>query len=204
MAKVRVPLLLILAFGVIGWAAGPIGAAGERERNAIERIFLEDDCDTDDPTWDNADGSEGCLLKRGTVTRAEFNFYSLWRPPSGMTPPGPPQGTPLANAVIGHPSWRIDPGYLTVKEGTRLRVLNTGGRGHTFTPVASFGGGFVPPISFGLAPAPECLAVAPDPSNVIEPGSRALVTELAPGANHFQCCIHPWMRALVKVEPKHD
>jgi hypothetical protein len=203
MMKLRVPLFLLLAIGLIGSAAGPIGAAAEHERRRVERIFLEDDCDTDDPAWDNADGSEGCFLKRGTVTRAEFNFYSLWRPPTPTAPAGPPQGTPLANAVIGHPSWRNDPSYLVVTEGTRLRVQNEGGRGHTFTEVASFGGGFVPPISFGLAPAPACLNIASDPTQIIAPGDRTSVSDLTTGTKHFQCCIHPWMRTLVKVEPKH-
>jgi plastocyanin len=163
---------------------------------------LEDDCDTNDATWDNADGTEGCQLRKGTVTRAEFMFYSFWTPAVGMTPPGPPPGTPLARAVIGHPSWRNDPGYLVVEAGERLRVLNGGGRGHTFTPVVDYGGGFVPPLSFGLTQAPECAAIAADPTKVVAPGSRVLVTDLAPGDHKFQCCIHPWMRTLVTVEEK--
>ena len=201
MRNVRIPVLLVLAAAAIAWAAArPTELAAEHGRRGFERILLEDDCDTTDPTWDNADGSEGCELKKGTVTRAAFMFYSFWTPPTATTPAGPPAGTPLARAVIGHPSWRNDPGYLAVEAGQRLRVLNAGGRGHTFTPVENFGGGFVPPLSFGLTQAPECAAIASDPSQVIAPGSRAIVTDLTAGDHRFQCCIHPWMRTLVKVE----
>lgn len=201
MRNIRVPVLLALAMAVIAWGvAQPLGLAAEHGRRGIERVLLEDDCDTNDATWDNPDGSEGCELKGGTVTRAEFMFYSFWTPPGPTSPPGPPPGTPLANAVIGHPSWRNDPGYLAVEPGQRLRVLNAGGRGHTFTSVANFGGGFVPPLSFGLTQAPECAAIAGDASQVIAPGARAVVTNLMTGEHKFQCCIHPWMRTLVKVE----
>jgi hypothetical protein len=30
------------------------------------------------------------------------------------------------------------------------------------------------------------------------------VADLAPGNHRFQCCIHPWMRAIVKVKPAGD
>jgi hypothetical protein len=66
---------------------------------------------------------------------------------------------------------------------------------HTFTEVASFGGGRVPPLNVGLAPAPECAAAVNVP-----PGHRIEIEGLEPGNHRFQCCIHPWMRALVKVQ----
>jgi hypothetical protein len=194
MRNVRVFVFLLLGAGFALWTA--LSPTQVDANNRVVRIALEDDCDTNDPAWDNADGSEGCVLKRGTVTRAEFNFFSVLTP---GTPPGPPPGTPLAAAVIGHPSWRFDPGYLAVEAGQRLRVRNEGGRGHTFTEVASFGGGFVPPLRFGLAPAPACLAIASDPTQVLAPGARTDVSELAPGIHQFQCCIHSWMRTVVKV-----
>src|SRR5262249_25588937 len=95
-------------------------------------------------------------------------------------------------------SWRIVPTYLKPEPGAQLSVRNAGGRGHTFTEVARYGGGFIPVLNIGLTPAPECTpALAP----VIPPGGRAEVNGLAVGNHKFQCCIHPWMRALVKVEP---
>jgi plastocyanin len=195
MRSVRVPVVVLFGAGLAAWATlYPIELAANR---GVVRIALEDDCDTNDLAWDNADGSEGCALRGGTVTRAEFNFFSVLT--AGM-PPGPPAGTPLAAAVIGHPSWRFDPGYVAVEAGQRLRVRNEGGRGHTFTEVASFGGGFVPPLRFGLTPAPACLAIAMDPTQVLAPGSGSEVSGLAPGTHQFQCCIHSWMRTVVKVQ----
>jgi plastocyanin len=194
MRNIRVLAFLLLGAGFALWAA--LSPTQVDANNGVVRIALEDDCDTNDPAWDNADGSEGCVLRGGTVTRAEFNFFSVQTP---GTPPGPPAGTPLAAAVIGHPSWRFDPGYVAVEAGQRLRVKNEGGRGHTFTEVASFGGGFVPPLRFGLTPAPACLAIATDPTQVLAPGDRAEVSGLTPGTHQFQCCIHSWMRTVVKV-----
>jgi hypothetical protein len=53
----------------------------------------------------------------------------------------------------------------------------------------------------GLIVAPECTAAT---GSVIAPGGRADIRGLALGNHKFQCCIHPWMRSLVKVEPEED
>lgn len=194
MRSIRVLVVVLIGVGVASWAAySPIQA---NPNNGVVKIALEDDCDTNDPTWD-ANGVEGCELKHGSVTRAEFNFFSVQTP---GTPPTAPAGTPLAAAVIGHPSWRNDPGYIEIEAGQRLRVKNEGGRGHTFTEVASFGGGFVPPLRFGLTPAQACLDIAADPTQIVAPGNRIEVDGLGPGTHQFQCCIHSWMRTVVKVK----
>jgi hypothetical protein len=48
-----------------------------------------------------------------------------------------------------------------------------------------------------LLPVTEC-----NPMTVVRltPGAREEKTGLAPGLHKFQCCIHPWMRATVRVE----
>ena len=48
-----------------------------------------------------------------------------------------------------------------------------------------------------LTAAPECVA-----AGVIDipGGGRDVVDGLAAGDHKFQCCIHPWMRTLVKVK----
>jgi hypothetical protein len=74
-------------------------------------------------------------------------------------------------------------------------VANLGGRLHTFTPVAQFGGGRVPPLNIGLTVAPECASTAFD----VAPGDRLELSGLSAGNHRYQCCIHPWMRAMVKV-----
>jgi plastocyanin len=119
-------------------------------------------------------------LKDGDVTLAEFNalLHSV-----------------LSPAVVGHPGWRMEPSFSEARAGKSLRVTNDGGRTHTFTEVANFGGGKVPQLSEGLTPAPECAA-----SVNIAPGERVVLQGLTEGDHLYQCCIHPWMRALVKVE----
>jgi hypothetical protein len=141
-------------------------------------IAIRDDCDPRDPGWAP---TGGCLLRRGDVTLAEFNAEL---------------DSPLAAAVIGHLAWRNDPSYLEIETRRSVRVRNEGGRVHTFTKVANFGAGKIPAptLNEGLLPAPECPG-----SMDIPPGGRIDVSGLAEGNHRFQCCIHPWMRALIKV-----
>lgn len=150
-------------------------------------IALMDDCKPGDAAW-NPTG--GCTLKahEGDVPNAEFG--QLLRSPLTVPP----------NAqLIGHPSWRNEPSHLTAKEGKTDRVTNKGGRGHTFTEVAQFGGGFVAPLNVGLTPAPECLSTS-NPPIPLAPGATIELTATGPGLHKFECCIHPWMRATIRVE----
>jgi plastocyanin len=144
---------------------------------AAGKIEIVDYCDPTDPAWAPTDG---CLIKEGDVTFAEFNalLHSV-----------------LSSAVVGHPGWRFEPSFTEIKVGEALQVRNVGGRTHTFTEVANFGGGRIPPLSEGLIPAPECAA-----SQDIVAGQRVDIRGLAEGDHLFQCCIHPWMRAMIKVE----
>jgi len=112
--------------------------------------------------------------------------------------------SPLAANVIGHPAWQFSPGYLSIPAGQTVRVTNAGGENHTFTEVTAFGGGFVtflngvggPAGTVPLVPATACL---PPPATVA-PGNTVQIKGLSPGVHMFQCCIHPWMRAVVDVE----
>ncbi len=152
---------------------------GDDDRDRDARIAIRDDCDPTDPGWAP---TGGCLLKRGDVSFAEF---------------GAELSSPLSLAVIGHQAWRNDPQYLETSPTTVVRVRNEGGRTHTFTKVAQFGGGKIPnpALNKGLTPAPEC------PGSIdIPPGGSANLPAMAAGNYHFQCCIHPWMRALIKVK----
>jgi plastocyanin len=124
------------------------------------------------------------VLRGGAVTETEFGAFLV---------------SALAASVVGHPAWRNDPSYLRVSAGKSIRVTNEGGRAHTFTPVAAFGGGLVPPLNFGLTAAPECVPPTGAPQ-IVPPGGRLELANLAAGDHRFQCCFHPWMRAVVKVE----
>jgi hypothetical protein len=156
------------------------GDGGDRD---AARIAIRDDCDPRDPGWAP---TGGCLLRRGNVTFAEFNREL---------------SSPLSLSVVGHQGWRNDPSYLVTLAGGTVQVRNAGGRAHTFTEVAQFGGGKVPnpALNKGLVTAPEC------PGSVnIPPGGTTEVSGLAVGDHRFQCCIHPWMRELIKVKAHQD
>ena len=183
MTRIRVlGLMALLALVVAAFATATASGRSDDDDDDDGRksIAMRDDCDPNDPAWDP---TGGCTLKRGDVTFAEF-LGEL--------------DSPRASAVIGHQAWRNDPPYLEVKAGTTIRVKNEGGRGHTFTEVAAFGGGKIPlpPLNEGLTQAPECPA-----SLDIAPDGRIDVSGLAEGNHRFMCCIHPWMRAVIKVKP---
>ena len=107
--------------------------------------------------------------------------------------------SPRSLSTVGHPAWRNEPSYLDIESGKTVAVTNAGGRLHTLTEVAQFGGGRVPPLNVGLTPAPECLL----PSTTdVAPGASMRISNLGVGIHRFQCCIHPWMRELIAVSPK--
>ena len=122
-------------------------------------------------------------LRGGVVTNAEFGAFLV---------------SPLALSVVGHAAWRMEPSYLRANSGMSILVRNIGGRIHTFTPVAEYGAGRVAPFNVGLMPAPECAAATPDPY-LLPAGEVLQLDNLAPGNHRFQCCFHPWMRAVIKV-----
>lgn len=161
---------------------------GEGERSGKSNhgtgIDVYDDCDPNDPDWAP---TGGCTLQGGRTSFEEFNRFLH---------------SPLSQSVVGHPAWRNEPSYLLAGSGQTVPVKNEGGRFHTFTRVAEYGGGRVPPLNQGLTMAPEC-ALAPgavDP-NGIAPGATLNAPGLRQGRNRYQCCLHPWMRALIRVGP---
>jgi plastocyanin len=167
--------------------AGMLAVAQNSSETNSKKAAALDNCDPKDPNW----APVGCLNNdkpENNVTNAQFVSLVF---------------SPFSAAIVGHTSWRFDPGYLTVEPGKTLRLSNEGGRPHTFTEVAQFGGGRIPPLNNpGLTPVPEC-ALAPgaaDP-NLVAPGATMEKT-LGPGEHRMQCCFHPWMRMIVKVEDK--
>jgi hypothetical protein len=100
--------------------------------------------------------------------------------------------------VIG--AWHFAPGVVNVQLGQTLVAVNNGGEVHTFTEVEHFGGGIVPELnelSGTPDPVPECLALTG--SDFIPPGGTTSDDEDESGTELYQCCIHPWMRAVVHV-----
>lgn len=113
----------------------------------------------------------------------------------------------------GHEEWKFRPGVggTRVNRGGMAQVRSHGGVRHTFTRVAEFGGGFVPGLNAAVGNAPtvaECQAAQTQPDsdtsvNVTQGSVKQFIVGqggLFPrGANRYQCCIHPWMRATITV-----
>lgn len=190
--KTRGVALLAVVCGAFACTEDPVGqgpaaergvtlALNARDQHGSRHVTILDDCDPTDPAWGN---TGGCVLRGGAVTEAEFGMLLT---------------SPLSQSVVGHPAWRNEPSYLRIRSGQVVQVSNAGGRVHTFTEVAQYGGGFVPPLNIGLTQAPECVPGSPN-ANQLAPGEDVSLHGLSAGNHRFQCCIHPWMRALVKVE----
>jgi plastocyanin len=169
-------------FAVLMLAGATCALAQGRPR--VAQIVALDECD---PTTFNA--AVGAGFCKNVALGAQTTLSDLFN-----------------GASQGHPDskWDFEPDTLTVDEGTILSVVDQGGEPHTFTEVADFGGGFIPPLNGpGEETAPECSGgfsnVAVAKTRILQ-GSTSLVTGLSKGKHHFQCCIHPWMRVDVEVK----
>ncbi len=99
-------------------------------------------------------------------------------------------------------AWHFSPETVTARVGQTLVAVNRGGEVHTFTEVEDFAGGRVPALnelSGNPVPAPECLNLAP--GDFIAPGTSHADEVEEPGTEHYQCCIHPWMRLDLHARP---
>lgn len=148
-----------------------------------KKIRLLDDCE---PVSFNAVLGEGTCIGNGHTTFEEFIAE-------------------LEATQDAH-KWRNQPSNILLNVGRPTFIENVGGEAHTFTPVAEFGGGFIPDlngISGNPVPAPECLnipALVFIPPGGSEEGPTAGTSELPVGSHKFQCCIHPWMRTVIDVQ----
>jgi plastocyanin len=181
---------LTLVVGVSNTATTVLRA---QARSNDANIIMMDNCSEADPGYGPFGGCPegapfpGFRSYSGDVSVAEFFALLI---------------SPLAPGdVIGHPSWRNEPSYISIAAGRPVRVSNRGGRAHSFTEVADFGGGFVPLLNEQMVPAPECGAnFVPAPGVVlVGVGQTQTLSSLDPGLHKFQCCIHPWMRGAVRV-----
>ena len=148
-----------------------------------KKIRLLDDCE---PVSFNAVLGDGACIGNGHTTFEEF-IAEL-------------------EATQDVHTWRNQPSNMLLNVGRPTLIENVGGEVHTFTPVAAFGGGFVNElngISGNPVPAPECLNFATMvfiPAGATEEGPTAGSSDLPVGTHRFQCCIHPWMRTVIKVQ----
>lgn len=94
--------------------------------------------------------------------------------------------------------WHFAPSELNVKVGETFIALNNGGETHTFTEVEHFGGGIIPilnDLSGNPVEADECKNLKPN--DFLAPGQSRVDVADEKGTELYQCCIHPWMRAVV-------
>jgi plastocyanin len=159
----------------------------DREATTPVQIVALDECD---PTTFNAVlGPDFCKnVALAFVTPFATKFEDLFKKAAAGDP---------------DPAWDFEPDKVTIRKGTPLIVVDQGGEPHTFTEVAKFGGGFIAGLNGGEAAVPECAGgfkdVAVARTRILQ-GSLLQVTGLSKGEHHFQCCIHPWMRATVDVK----
>ena len=97
--------------------------------------------------------------------------------------------------------WHFAPKNVELSPDGSLFAFNKGGEVHTFTRVANFGGGILPllnDLSGNTTVATECTTLEAD--DFVAPGGTYTAELNTDELQHFQCCIHPWMRANVRVK----
>jgi plastocyanin len=155
-------------------------ATGSSAVSSSRQVVMRDDCD---PATFNAAIGPGTCVKEGSTTFSEFIGQLL------------SQGRA--------PAWRFAPEQLSLAAGGTLEASNKGGEDHTFTEVASFGGGCIAVLNglLGLSPVPECAGFPGGAfgATVVPAGGTLTSGPLAPGVHRFECLIHPWMRTTVEV-----
>lgn len=180
----------LLAVAVaVGMLATPayVGAA---ESPRVVKFEIRDDCD---PATFNAAIGPGTCIGKGDTTFARF--------------------VAVVTREHREPQWRFVPDRASMTVGQSFKATDVGGEVHSFTEVAAFGGGIVPflnQLSNSGPTRPECGAAAaafgsgtPN-SSFVAPGQSFTDTETANDVGHpvlYQCCIHPWMRAIINVRP---
>jgi hypothetical protein len=96
-------------------------------------------------------------------------------------------------------AWHNAPSQTNAWLGDQLVAVNKGGEVHTFTRVASFGGGIVPLLN-QLAGTPDTTPECAAETTFVPPGGSDSESLNQTGELKFQCCIHPWMKTTVLVK----
>ena len=155
--------------------------ADRSSHDHTKTVRIMDECDP--ATFDAAIGQPGSCVRNGGMKFDQF--------------------VSVLTRLQTVPSWRFAPDNVNIRVGDVLAATNAGGEGHTFTEVEEFGGGvvdFLNALAGTPKKAPECVALGL--SDLVAPGAtKSEVTDEA-GDEKYQCCIHPWMRAVVHIAEK--
>jgi plastocyanin len=157
-----------------------VPAAGASAASTTRQVQVLDDCD---PATFNAAIGPGTCIKDGGTTFQEFIAQLL--------------------AQGRAPAWRFTPAQLKLDAGGTLAAHNRGGEDHTFTEVATFGGGCIAALNdlLELTPVPECAGFPGGAfaATLVRPGATVTTAPLPPGIHRYECLIHPWMQTTVTV-----
>ena len=166
--------------------------ASDRDDHRVKQIRIVDDCD---PATFNSIGLGNICAGDGHTTFAQF-----------------------ANQVmtLGRaPKWHFSPDTVHIQLGDSFNATNHGGELHSFTEVKHFGPSVIPQVNdllhmHGAQPNAECSAgfasFNADPAHnnpqlttFILPGQSFTDTPDKPATELYQCCIHPWMQAVITI-----
>ena len=184
-------LLAVASAGalVLAGLAAPAVASGDGGHRG-NVITVADRCDP--ATFNAMFGAGTCMATPGTHVTVGVFLATLTANPARVL---------AKRDAVG---WENEPYRTRITQGQDLVITNTGGETHTFTRVAKYGGGCLPPLNaiFGLAMYPGS-ATDFGPSTIL-PGATLHVSNLAVGKYKFECLVHPWMRTDVRVKAAHN
>lgn len=175
MYRTQKSLPIVLAVAVVAACSDSSGPV------ETTHVSMQDQCDA---TSFNAALGDGTCTTQGSVTFAQFNSE--------------------LSASHQVAAWRYVPPALEIHVGQAITAMNNGGEMHTFTEVEDFGGGIVPSLnqaSGNPTEAPECAQLTA--ADFVAPGATFTTdveTAADVGTEKYQCCIHPWMRAVVTIK----
>jgi hypothetical protein len=172
--------------------APSIAMASDRDDPRVTQIQIRDDCD---PTTFNNVGLGNICVGAGDTTFPQFAKQLM---------------------TIGRaPKWRFSPDTVHLELGDSFNATDRGGEAHSFTEVEHFGASVIPQVNdllhmHGAQPNSECstafAAFSADPAHnnpqltsFVLPGQSFADTPGKPATELYQCCIHPWIQAVITI-----
>jgi hypothetical protein len=179
-------------------AAATYTTASDRDDHRVKQIQIRDDCDPD--TFNAAGLGKICVGDGDT----RFQLFAR-------------QLMTLGRA----PKWRFSPDKVHIELGDSFKATNRGGELHSFTEVERFGASVIPQVNdllghhgaqpnqacataFGNVPTANPGTNNPQATTFVFPGQSFKDTPDEPATELYQCCIHPWMQAVITIRQDRD
>jgi hypothetical protein len=167
-------MAVVLASGLVAALSLPMAASADSPKTRT--LELRDKCEA--VTFNAAFGPGFCTNTNGEVTADEFN---------------------AALTKGGHGAWWIRQRDITLDDGDSIQATDVGGIVHTFTEVAQFGKGCVPPFNVAVTETVDNCDFGRLVATIVPQGTTSAPEKLSVGVHKFQCLFHPWMRTTVTV-----